>query len=317
MKSLIGVDVGGTRLRAARFTPDLELLDRTEQATVAADGPDAVFDRLVETIRQVLPPIPSELGGIGVALPGPLDADAGILIAPPNLPFSDTPIGQMLRNAVGGPVFIGNDADLAGLAEYRFGAGQGARSMVYITISTGIGGGLVLDGRLHHGRGQAGEIGHMVVDPDGPLCGCGRQGHLEAIASGTALARAAREALAAGADTLLREAVGGDPERITGALVGAAALEGDRLAQSIVQQAGRALGIAVASLMALLNPDRFVLGGGVTALGTLLFDPLHEAVREYALHPRYYEDVPIVPAELGDDVGLIGAASLAAQQLGE
>ncbi len=221
----------------------------------------------------------------------------------------------MLRSAVGGPVFIGNDADLAGVAEYRYGAGRGARSMVYLTISTGIGGGLLLDGRLHTGRGLAGEIGHMVVDPDGPLCGCGRPGHLEALASGTALARAARERLAAGEDSLMREAVGGDLTQVTGALVGAAALEGDALARDIVQQAGRALGVALASLTALLNPDRFVLGGGVTALGDLLFDPLHEALRTYAFHPRYYEDVPVVEAALGDDVGLVGAAAFAAMQL--
>ncbi len=317
METIIGVDVGGTLLRAARYDLDMNLLERTEQLTLAELGQDAVLERLYETITQVLPEPPDELLGIGVALPGPLDAEGGILFNPPNLPFQENlPISYLIEQAVGGPVFIGNDADLAGLAEHQLGAGRGTRSMIYMTISTGIGGGVILNGQVYSGRGLAGEVGHMVVWPDGPLCGCGRHGHLEAISSGTAIARIARERLAGGALSSITELVGGDLTQVTAKVVGEAAQAGDPLALEIVTQAGRYLGIHIASLMALLNPDMFVLGGGVTKLGDLLFKPMHEAIHEYALHPRYWENCPIVTAQLGSDVGLIGAAALVKMKIG-
>lgn len=316
MQTMIGVDVGGTLLRAAAFDEDLNLIERVEQPTHAGRGPSVVLDRLYETIRQVLPERPADLLGIGIVLPGPLDVHEGILIAPPNLPLRDAPIVALVEENVGGPVFIGNDADLAGLAEFMRGAGRGTEHMVYMTISTGIGGGIIVDGKLRTGRGMGGEIGHMVIVPDGPLCGCGRPGHLEAVASGTAIARIARERLRAGEPSILRDLVGGELGEVTAKTVGAAAHEGDPLALDIITQAGRYIGMMIASLMALLNPDMFVLGGGVTRVGRLLFDPMHEAIREYAQHPRYYENTPIVQAELGSDVGLIGAAALVKQRLG-
>ncbi len=315
MQTIVGVDMGGTLVRAARFTLDLELIERAEQPTGASEGSAVVISRLIETIRQVLPESPQELAAIGLAVPGPLDATTGVIIKAANLPFENVPIIRIVQEALGGPVFAGNDADLAGLAEYHLGAGRGTRNMIYMTISTGIGGGLILNGDLYTGHGQAGEIGHTVVEPDGPLCGCGRRGHLEALASGRAIARIARERLAADEPSLLREWVGDDLSQIDAKLVGQAAQQGDALALSIIQQAGRYIGIAIASLMMLLNPDKFVLGGGVTRLGELLFGPLHEAVREYALHPYYWESTPIVPAELGQDVGLYGAAALARARL--
>jgi glucokinase len=310
MPSVIGVDVGGTLLRAARFAPGFALVERVEQSTDPSLGTDAVLDRLVETIRQVLPESPEELEGIGLVLPGPLDPESGVVIAPPNLPFRDVPVARILQDALGRAVYIGKDTDLAGLAEHTFGAGKGVQSMIYMTIGTGIGGGLILNGRLHTGRGQGGEIGHMVVDPDGPLCGCGSPGHLEALASGTAIARTARAMVEAGERSLIAELVDGNTSQITARVVGEAARRGDALALTIVTQAGRYIGMGIASLMAALNPDLFVLGGGVTRLGRLLFDPIHEAVREYAMHPRFYENTPIVPAQLGEDVGLFGAATL-------
>lgn len=310
MKSLIGVDIGGTQLRAARFDLDLNLLERAAQPSHAEQGTDAVLERLYETIRQVLPDDPADLLGIGLAFPGPLDTATGIVLATPNLPFKDLPISTLVKEAVGGPVYLGNDADLAGLGEYRLGAGRGSKSMIYMTISTGVGGGIIIDGKPYAGRGQGGEIGHMVVVPDGPICGCGRPGHLEAVASGTAIGRIARERLAAGEASSMLEQVGGDLDKVDARIVGEAAHAGDALALEIVTQAGMYLGIGIASLMVTFNPDKFVLGGGVTKIGDLLFDPMWEAIRRYALHPRYYEDVPIVLAELGGDVGLYGAAAL-------
>ncbi len=310
MQTIIGADVGGTLLRAARFDPDLNMLERVEQPSHAEQGSDAVLDRLIETIRQVLPESPGDLAGIGLALPSPVDAEQGVVIATPNLPFKDLPIVDLVRRAIGGPVYLGNDADLAGLAEYYLGAGQGARTMVYITISTGVGGGIIIDGRPFVGRGQGGEIGHMVVQPDGPICGCGRRGHLESFSSGTGIARIARGRLEAGEKSAIRDMVDGDITRVTAVEVGEAAKKGDRLGAEIITQAGHHLGIAIASLMVLLNPDIFVLGGGVTKIGDLLFEPMHAAIREYAMHPRYWENTRIVRAELGGNVGLCGAAAL-------
>jgi glucokinase len=315
MQSVIGVDVGGTLLRAARFDQDLTMIERFEQSTQAHLGSDVVIDRLAETIRQALPESPDDLIGIGIVLPGPLDPENGILIAPPNLPIKDYPIAQQMTEMVGGPVFIGNDADLAGLAEYSLGAGKGYRSIVYITISTGIGGGLILNGKLHTGRGQGGEIGHMVVDPDGPICGCGHYGHLESVSSGTGIARIASERVSNGEPSLIREMVEGDLSRITAKVVGDAAKQGDPLAVEIITNAGRYLGIHIASLMMLINPDAFVLGGGLTKVGDLLFDPMHEAIHKYAMHPRYWENTPILLAKLGADVGLVGAAALVKMRL--
>jgi len=216
---------------------------------------------------------------------------------------------------VGGPVFIGNDADLAGLAEYTLGAGKGYRSMVYITISTGIGGGVILNGKLQTGRGQGGEFGHMVVDPDGPLCGCGRYGHLESVASGTGIANIARQRLSDGEQSMLHDIVEGDLSRISAKVVSEAAKQGDALALEIITNAGRYLGVNIASVMMLLNPDVFVIGGGLTKIGDLLFDPMHEAIRKYTMHPRYWENTPVVTAQLGADVGLVGAAALVRMKL--
>ncbi len=310
MKSIIGVDVGGTLLRAARFDDDLNLLERAKQETHSDEGVDAVFDRLVETIRQVLPGTPGDLSGIGVALPGPVDSAAGVLIAAPHLPFKNMPIRQMLADALNAPVYIGNDADLAGLAEHQRGAGRGAPTLIYITVSTGVGSGIIIDGRPFSGRGQGGEVGHMVVAPDGPMCGCGHRGHLEAVAAGSGIERIARRRLEAGEESSLHERAGGDLSRVTAKMVGEAAQAGDPLALSLITDAGRYLGMAVASLMMILHPDRFVFGGGVTRLGPLLFDPMKQAVREYAMHPLYWEKTPLVMAELKDDVGLTGAAAL-------
>lgn len=312
MQTIIGVDVGGTQLRAARFDTDLNILERVQQDTNAAQGGDAMLERLYEIIRQVMPDAPEDLLGIGLGLPGPLDEAAGTLISPPNLPFKgEVPFRKLVHDAVGGSVFLGNDADLAGLAEHQRGAGQGTRNMIYITVSTGVGGGIILDGAPYSGKGQGGEIGHMVIMPnDGPVCGCGKLGHLEALSSGPGMARIARARIEKGVQSALKEMAGGDPAKIDSKLIGQAAEQGDSLALEVVRQAGRSLGVAIASLMMLLNPDMFVIGGGVSKLGDLLFNPMHEAIHEFTMVPRYWENTRIERAQLGDDVGLVGAAAL-------
>lgn len=310
MGTTIGVDVGGTLLRAARFDDDMTMLERVERESRAEEGADAVVERLIAVIEQVLPEDPDDLAGVGVGVPGPLDPANGIVLSTPNLPFEDLPLGQVLGSALGCKVFLGNDADVAGLAEHRLGAGKGTQHMIYMTISTGIGGGIINAGQLVNGRGQGGEVGHIVVEPDGPQCGCGRYGHLEAVASGTAIGRIARERLTAGETSSALDHAGGDVKAVTASDVGKAALEGDPMSVELIQQAGRYIGIGIASLMHLFNPEMFVLGGGVSRLGDLLFEPIREAAREYVMHPRFYENTPIVTAQLGEEVGLLGAALL-------
>lgn len=333
MNMMIGVDVGGTQIRAAQFDESLNMLGKTHFTDTypgkisKADAlnqysqdelESLVFDRLIAAIREVLPANKSEVRGVGLALPGPVSSEAGILIAPPALPWKNFNIRERVQNALGVPVSIGNDADLAGLAEYRMGAGKDARDkfkrdiryLIFFTVSTGVGGGLILDGKPFSGRGQGAEVGHMTVVPDGPMCGCGHRGHLEAVSSGTAIGRIARTRLEAGEASSLRDASGGDWTKVDGKLVAEAAQSGDALALDVVTQAGRYLGVAVSSLMTIFNPDMFVFGGSVTKLGKLLFDPMGQAIREYAMDPLYWETTPIVLAKLGGDVGLYGAAAL-------
>lgn len=312
MTNIIGVDVGGTRLRAARFDSDMTMLERVETFSGAQEGTDAVVDRLIALIQQVLPEDPGELQGIGMGVPGPIDPQAGLIIETPNLPWSNLPLVKLVRDAVGGTVRLGNDADVAALGEFYAGAAKGKniQHMIYLTISTGIGGGIINAGKLLTGRGQGGEVGHIVVEPDGPPCTCGRRGHLEALASGTAIARLAREKLAQGAHSSLVGMADGNLDTIGTGMVARAAAEGDSFAIELIQSAGRYTGIGIASLMHLFNPEMFVIGGGVANVGNLLFDAIHEAVDEYVMHPRFAEGVPIVPAVLGGDAGLIGAALL-------
>ena len=259
----------------------------------------------------------SQVAAVGVGAPGPLDIAAGVVIAPPNLPgWERVPLRQMLRDALSIPTYLDNDANAAALGEHRFGAGRGTRHMIYVTVSTGIGGGLILDGRLYHGAsGVGGEVGHISVLPHGPLCGCGNRGCLEALASGTAIAREARERVNRGVPTLIAELAGGDPQQITARLVAEAAQRGDPEAQTILHTAMDYLGIGMASLVNLFNPQMIVIGGGLSKLGETLFEPVRRAIRRHAFQAAA-QDVQVVPARLGDQVGVLGAAAVALTSLG-
>ncbi|NDJ36527.1 MAG: ROK family protein [Chloroflexi bacterium] len=306
MSSVIGVDIGGTQMRAARFNSGLEMIERASRPTLGEQGVDSIVARLIELIEQVAPEDPSELAGIGVGAPGPLDPDAGIIRTPPNIPFHHTPLVDILHDALHVPVLLDNDANLAALAEHRLGAGQGTQNMVYLTLSTGLGSGLILNGELYRGRGQAGEAGFTIIAADHPASGPEQHGYAEFVASGTAIARRATEAVQAGKQTTLAEL-----DTITGEDVANAAEAGDPVAQTIIRETGRYAGILIASLSMLLQPDCFVLGGSVTQIGDRLFEPMHEALREFAIDPVFYEGIDIRQAALGDDVGLYGAAALA------
>lgn len=310
---VISVDLGGTLLRVALFDRQGEIQARHVEPTLAEEGPESVLTRLIAAVRR----LGEEAGwdriqAVGISSPGPLDPRQGMIHWSPNLPgWHQVPLVERVQAAVDRPAFMGNDANLAALAEQRRGAGKGQSDLVYLTISTGIGGGVISHGRLLLGRGGlAGEVGHMTLEANGPRCNCGNIGCLEALASGTAIARQARELVALGAQTRIAELAGGDLERIDARLVHRAAVEGDVIAVDLFRKAGMYVGIGLVNLMYLFNPALFVIGGGVAKAGDLLFVPMHATLRA-RIHEIYWRDCPVVPAALGDDVGLIGAAILA------
>ncbi len=312
----IVVDLGGTQIRAALVQADGRMEARVAMATQASEGLEAVLARIEGAIRQVWPP-GEEIAALSLTAPGPTDDRQGVLLFAPNLPgWENVPLRDRLQGTFGVPTFVGNDANLAALGERRFGAGQGVNDLVYLTVSTGIGGGLILGGKLFEGaRGLGGEVGHIVVEAEGPLCGCGNRGCLEALASGTAIGLAARAALRSGESSLLQDWARGEPERITAREVAQAARAGDGLARRLLERAGFYIGVALVSLMYLLNPSLFVIGGSVAKAGELLFGPIEETVRARAPEV-YWRETPILPAALGDDVGLLGALALALEKIG-
>jgi glucokinase len=311
----IGVDLGGTNIRAALFSARQPgILKRESVSTEAHRGVDEVMDLICQTIRAVMPSDDGPVLGIGIGAPGPVDPFQGILIQGPNLPgWTNVPIRARLEERLRIPVRLGNDANLAALAEWKFGAGVGQNDLIYFTISTGIGGGIISGGRLIVGtRGLAGEPGHIVVVPDGPPCGCGGRGHLESFSSGTAIARRARELFPQLPETSpLRILCGNDPARASAKFVAEAAAQGDAVAKSIYEEAGTHFGCAVANLLMVLNPGMIILGGGVTRAGDLLFKPIRRAVEKYAMNTSYLENLHIVRAQMADDSGLFGALVLA------
>jgi len=301
-----GVDLGGTKILTALADTGGNILARIKVATKAADGPAAVIGRLVDSVRQVAAGVP--LAAVGVGSPGPLDHTTGLVYHSPNLGWRNVPLGEMLRERLGVPVFVDNDANLAALGECVRGAGQNESHLVYVTVSTGIGGGLILDGRIYHGSaGGAGEIGHMILDRDGPLCSCGRRGCLEALASGTAIAREARELVARGGGSGLRRL---EPGAITAQTVAETARQGDAAAAAILRAAAVNLGRGLAGVITLLNPRVVVVGGGVMASGPAFLATAREEAARHAYGPAW-ERVSLVPARLGGDSGVVGAVALA------
>ena len=253
-------------------------------------------------------PEEEEILSIGVAAPGPLDPFTGVVLEAPNIPgWNHLPLRQELEERFDVPVVLGNDANLAALGEWRFGAGQGHSNLIYLTVSTGIGGGVICDDHLLIGqRGLAAELGHVTVVSDGPKCGCGQRGHLEAVAAGPAISGWVKEQLANGLESSLSEF-----DTITTKQVAEAARAGDRLAQAAFRRAGTFIGHAVADFLHIFNPSIIIFGGGVSLSGDLLLDPVREAIPERVLSEHYLDNLTIVTAQLGDDAGLMGALALA------
>ena len=316
---VIGIDLGGTKINTALVQGDGVILAQDYRPTLASEGLQPVVERVLDSARQVLAQAGmtgAQVSGVGIGAPGPIDLDTGVLMSPPNLPgWERVPLGQLLEDDLGITTFLENDANAAAWGEHYFGAGRGVEHMIYVTVSTGVGGGLILDGNLYHGaNGMAGEIGHIILEPDGPLCGCGSRGCLETLASGTAIARVARERVAQGVPTLMDDLAEGVPERITAQLVVEAARQGDKEADGILAEAMEYLGIGMANLVNLFNPQLIVIGGGVANIGERLFHPVRRAIERNAFRMAA-QVVRVAPAELGGDVGVLGAAAVALSRL--
>jgi len=307
-RQAIGLDVGGTKTAAARVAPDGSIVARATLPT-PADDMAATLDTVLEAARAVLSP---DVRAVGIAAAGLVESATGILRFAPNLAWRDVPLVEHLGGALGLPVVADNDNTAAAWGEFRFGAGRDYRHMLLVGVGTGIGGGVVADGVLFRGaHGFAADIGHIIVEPDGPLCGCGNRGCWEQVASGQAVTRAGRQAVRDGEQTLLRDQVGGDPERVTGPMVTKAAQDGDAVSIAIIAEIGRRLGEGIGGLVNVLDPEVVVVGGGVADAGELLLTPAREAFRRTVEAVDRRPDVPLVHALLGNDAGVVGAATLA------
>ncbi len=310
----VGVDLGGTNIRAAVFDEGLEVLGRSEVPTRAQEAADDVIGRIAACVREALDRssvAPEEVGGVGVGAAGLTDWRTGVVVLASNLGWKNVPLKERLQQELDGlRVEVDKDTNAAALAEARLGAGREFGHFLYVTAGTGIGGGLILDGALYRGAtGGAGDIGHVVVDPDGPPCGCGGHGCVEVFSSGAGMVDRAREMLSGGAQA---DSSSMTIEGLTTETIFRSADEGDAVAARVVETAGRALGLALADYVNLNNPEAIVLGGGVARAGRVYTDPVERELRRRAL-PALGEVVTVMPPALGDDVGVAGAALLLAE----
>ncbi len=313
-KTAIGVDLGGTNLRFGLVREDEKIIARRRTGTMAAEGAEIVLERLtsgIQTLSRKAQAAGMKVAGIGIGVPGIISAKEGIVRLSPNLPgWNDIPLGLRLKEIFSYPVHVENDANAYALGEYWFGAGKGTSCMVCITLGTGVGGGIILGGNIWRGAdGMAGEVGHITVDPDGPLCPCGNRGCLERYSSATAVMEMAGAAVTGGGNTTLKDLKkAGLP--ITAEAVADAAKKGDRVAGRIYSDVGKYLGIAIADLINLLNIECIVIGGGMAGAWDLFIGPLKEEVRARAFKIPA-KRCRIVRGKLKDDAGILGAAGLA------
>ena len=312
-KYLGAVDLGGSKILSVIAQSDGRRLAEDRRSTSAEEGPEVVLERIVGSLEMALAKAGlqrGDLAAVGICSPGPCDIDAGVIGRAPNLPgWRDVPICRYLEERLGVPTRLENDATAAALGEHVYGAGRGCRHLIYITVSTGIGGGLIIDGRLYRGAtGVGGEIGHMIIDPDGPLCGCGSRGCLEAFASGTAIAARGEELVAQGGSALLAK-LAREEGGLTAETVCRAAEEGDSASRDIIQRAGYYLGVGLASYVNIFNPEIIIIGGGLAKAGDLLLGPARAEMEARAM-PEALKAVQLKPAELGDYVGVMGMVAL-------
>ncbi len=315
---VLAIDLGGTKIITALISGKGEMIAREYCPTLAAEGPELVINRILATVDHLLnlrSLSSSQLNSISIAAAGAIDMKKGVITLSPRLPgWIDIPLRDIVEEKCKVNTFLINDANAAALGEHHFGAGKEANNLIYITVSTGVGGGIIIDGKLYFGAsGGAGEIGHTTIDVNGPECSCGNIGCLEMLASGTAVAREAIRRVSQGEKSSLTEMVEGKIENITAETVSLAAQNGDFLALEIIGKIASYLGAGMVNLVNIFNPEIIIVGGGMAKMGDLLFVPVRRIVKERAFQ-LLAQTVRIVPAQLGDDAGVFGAAIFAFQQ---
>ncbi|WP_350344191.1 ROK family protein [Proteinivorax tanatarense] len=310
-KKRIGIDIGGTNI-ACGLVEEGQILYKTSLATNASEGKESVFNSIFKAVQMVLDNTETtikQIAGIGVGVPGMVDMDTGVVKLAPNLYWEYVPVKEILEKKFKVPVVVDNDANAAALGEVLSGAGKGNKDVVCITIGTGIGAGLIINGKIHHGKsGGAGEFGHTIVNEKGPLCNCGSRGCLETLTSATAIVNKGKDILQQESDSILKDCI------VEGQPLGAkeiflAAQKGDKWCKEVIEESCKHLGMALANVVNLLNPEQIIVGGGVSQAGEALFRPLKKWVNYYSLD-ILNKDLSVDPAELGNDAGIIGAAGL-------
>jgi glucokinase len=317
----VGVDIGGTKIAAGVVDRDANILCRYKTKEHCGALPEYVIKCVEEAYKALLQEscvTPEEVVGVGLGFAGHVNGRAGVVITSSNLPeWNNVPLRDIVARRIGAPVVLENDTKVCGLAEYMYGAGRGAKDMCYITLSTGYGLAIIIDGELYLGHiGTSGELGHTVVDVNGPLCTCGKRGCLLTYTCGLGLARMAYEKIQSGADTILREMAGDDPQHVTGEMISEAAHKGDALAKELLDTAGYYAGVGLSTVVQVVNPELMVIGGGMTRIGPMFMEPCIRGLKEN-VHPVLFESVRIVPWQLGDDSGVLGAAAKAFVTLDE
>ena len=317
-KAAIGIDIGGSSVKLGIVSPQGRILAKEFFLTASAKNREAMLDVLASHIfdlKQTAKKKGLSLTGVGIGAPGPVDVERGFIYFFPNIAgWKNTPLKACLEKRVKLPVFVDNDASVMALAEFRFGAGRGTKNMIGLTLGTGVGGGIVMDGKLFHGyRYSAAEIGHMVLNENGPLCGCGSRGCIETYIGSGYFVKEVQKRLKAGRKSILKSWIAGGRKTLSPFLVGQAARAGDAFAREVWEDTGEHLGTLLAGLVNVLNPERIILGGGIAQNRKFLFGPVTRTLKKKAF-PIAGHSVKVVPAALGVDAGLIGAAALAFPQ---
>jgi glucokinase len=308
----VGIDVGGTKIASLLVDRNGAILDRDVRPTPAHEQ-EATLQAMEASSRAVLT---AEVAAIGISAAGLVEAGTGIMRYAPNLSWRDAPLVERIGGTFGLPTVADNDNNAAAWGEYRFGIGRGHANILFVGVGTGIGGGIIADGALLRGaHGFAAEIGHTIVEPDGPVCGCGNHGCWEQVASGSAIVRDARAAVMKHPHSLLVKLSGGDPAHVTGSMVTEAARQGDTVSRGILNEVGHRLGQGIAGLVNVLDPELVIVGGGVSEAGDLLLAPARTAYSRSVEGGAFRPDVPILAASLVNDAGGIGAATMAFELL--
>ncbi len=317
---IVGVDLGGTNVRAAVVTREGRVLGEGRESSRAMDGLDLTIAQIIKAIRGAVASAGVDMGdvaGVGMGVPGQHKSREGIVLWSPN--FKDWNGVQLLapiREDLGIPIYMGNDVNVAALGEYQFGAGRGSSSLVMLTLGTGVGGGIILGGRLWLGASEgAAEVGHQVVIPDGPVCGCGRSGHLEALAGRDAIVERAARKIQMGRESTLIEDIDWPQWSVTPASIAKAAAAGDEVAIETMSETGYYIGLGVSNLINILSPEVVIIGGGISQAGNVLWGPILRTVHAHAL-TESRKACRVIPAELGDDAGVMGGVAMVIQEAG-